>query len=85
MGFDDVDFILLTTRWMDLLTHDDSTSMPSHLVSPLGSSLLGHVLVTSHASIDAKMELEEVQQNMDILVDTINARQSEYYQMPTSR
>ena len=59
---------------MDLLTCGDSTSMPSHLVSPLGLSLLGHVLVTSHASRDANMELDEAQQNLDILVDMIDAR-----------
>ena len=61
MGLDDVDFILSTTRWMDLLTHGDSTSMPSHLFSPLGSSLLGCVSVTSHVSIVAKIDLDEVQ------------------------
>ena len=64
---------------MSLLTCDDSTSMPSHLVSPLGSSLLGHVPATIHTSIDVMMKLDEAQQNLDKLVDTINARWSEYY------
>ena len=61
MGLDDVDFILSTTGWMDLLTCDDSTSMPSHLVNPLGSSLLRHVPNTNHASIDVATELNEAQ------------------------
>ena len=56
------------------LTHDNSTSIPSHLVSPLRSSLLVHLLVNSHASEDVKMGLDEALQNMDILVDKINSR-----------
>ena len=60
MGLDDIDFSLSTIGWMDLLTHDNSTSMPSHMASPISSSLLGHLLVTIHANIDAEMELDEV-------------------------
>ena len=41
VGLNDVDLSLSTIGWMDLLTCDDSTSMRSHLHSPLGSSLLG--------------------------------------------
>ena len=85
VGLNDVDLSLSTTGWMDLLTRDDSTSMPSHLHSPLGSSLLGHVPVTSHGdNIDVEMDLDAMQQHVDALVDTIDARQSEYYQMPPS-
>ena len=69
---------------MNFLTRDDSTSMPSHLVSPLGSSLLGCIPSTNNSSMDATMELDEAQENLDKLVDTIDARQFEYYQMPTS-
>lgn len=69
---------------MDLLIRDDYTPMPSHLASSLGSSLLGCVPATSHASIDASMDLYEAQQNLDILVEMIDARQSKYYKMPTS-
>lgn len=57
MNFDDVDFILSTTRWMELLIRDDSNSIPSHSVSPHGSSLLGRVLVTSHDSVDGEVGL----------------------------
>ena len=85
MGLDDVDLSLSTTGWMDLLTRDESTSMPSHLHSPLGLSLLGHVPVTGHgARIDAEIDLDATQGNLDALVDMIDARQSEYYQMPPS-
>ena len=56
------------------LTHDNSTSIPSHLVSPLRSSLLGHLLVTSHASADTKMGSDEALKNMHILADMINSR-----------
>ena len=55
------------------LTHENSTSIPSHLANPLRSSLLGHVLVTSNASVDTKMGLDEALENMDILLDTINS------------
>ena len=62
MDLDDVEFNLSTTRWMDFLTCDDSTSMPSHLHSPLGSSLLGRVPVTSHgARVDVEMDLDATQ------------------------
>ena len=85
MGLDDVDLSLSTTGWMDLLTCDDSTCMSSHLHSPLGSSLYGHVLVTSHgAHIDVEMDLDATQQHLDALLDMIDARQSEYYLMPPS-
>ena len=41
--------------------------------------------VTSHgASIDVEIDLDATQQHLDALVDTIDARQSEYYQMPPS-
>ena len=56
------------------LTHENSTSIPSHLVSPIRSSLLGHLQVTSHASVDTKMGLDEALENMDILLDTIISR-----------
>ena len=61
VGLDDVDFNLSMIGWMNFLTRDYSTSMPSHLVSPLGLSLLGCFPATSHASVDARMELDEAQ------------------------
>ena len=84
-GLDDVDFNLSTIGWMDLLTRDDSTSMPSHLHSQLGSSLLGCVPITNHgAHVYVEMDLDTTQRNIDALVDMIDARQSKYYQMPQS-
>ena len=77
VGLEDVDFSMTTTGYLDLLTHDDTPSMPSHLVSPLHSSLERRVHVA-----DAEMSLDETQQNLDSLVDRIEARESEYYQMP---
>lgn len=78
VGLDDVEFSMTTIGYLDLLTCDDTTSMPSHLVSPLHSSLERCVQSTHVA--DADLSLDQAQKNLDTLVDRIEANESDYYQ-----
>lgn len=73
---------MTTIGYLDFLTHDDTNSMQSHLVILLHSLLERHVPTT--LVVDAELSLDQTQQNLDILVDRIEAREFEYYQVPPS-
>ena len=66
ISLDDVNFSMMITNYLDFLIHVDSTSMPSHVVNPLGLSLLGCVPTTD--VIDVELGMDQTQQFLDILV-----------------